>query len=163
MTGPAAVAAVRVRDLGPGDLDEVARLDGLHTGAPKAEYWRARFAQLLAPADALCDALRVGLGAASGERPGHLDGYLLGDVRAVEFGSEACGWVFAVGVEPRAQRERIASMLLAEACRRFREAGVLRVRTMVRRNDIPVLSFFRASGFVGGPFVQLELDLEETR
>ena len=32
---------------------------------------------------------------------------------------------------------------------------------MVRRNDVPVLSFFRARGFVGGPFVQLERDAEE--
>jgi hypothetical protein len=31
---------------------------------------------------------------------------------------------------------------------------------MVRRNDVPVLSFFRANGFVGGEFVQLELDLK---
>jgi hypothetical protein len=31
---------------------------------------------------------------------------------------------------------------------------------MVGRNNVPVLSFFRANGFVGGSFVQLELDLE---
>ena len=29
------------------------------------------------------------------------------------------------------------------------------------RTNVPVLSFFRASGFVAGSFVQLELDLEE--
>jgi hypothetical protein len=38
--------------------------------------------------------------------------------------------------------------------------GVHKVRTMVARNDVPVLAFFRASGFVGGPFVQLELHLD---
>ena len=36
-----------------------------------------------------------------------------------------------------------------------------RVRTMVQRTDISVLSFFRANGFEGGSFAQLELDLEE--
>ena len=30
---------------------------------------------------------------------------------------------------------------------------------MVRRNDVAVLSFFRAQEFIGGSFVQLELDL----
>ena len=35
------------------------------------------------------------------------------------------------------------------------------VRTMVRRNDVPVLSFFRGNGFRGGSFVQLELDVRE--
>lgn len=43
---------------------------------------------------------------------------------------------------------------------RFRDLGVSRVRTMVRRNDVPVLSFFRSSRFVGGPYVQLERDLD---
>ena len=34
---------------------------------------------------------------------------------------------------------------------------------MVRRADVPVLSFFRAGGFVGGPYAQLELELEGDR
>ena len=41
-----------------------------------------------------------------------------------------------------------------------RELGVTVLRTMVRRNDVPVLSFFRAGGFVGGSFAQLECDLD---
>jgi hypothetical protein len=32
---------------------------------------------------------------------------------------------------------------------------------MVQRADVPVLSFFRANGFVGGSFVQMELDLPD--
>ena len=32
---------------------------------------------------------------------------------------------------------------------------------MVARNRVDVLSFFRANGFVGGSFVQLERDLLE--
>jgi hypothetical protein len=30
---------------------------------------------------------------------------------------------------------------------------------MVRKDDIDVLSFFRASGFKAGPFIELELEL----
>ena len=43
-----------------------------------------------------------------------------------------------------------ASALLDEACRRFRALACRTVRTMVRRNDVPVLTFFRANGFAGG-------------
>jgi hypothetical protein len=32
---------------------------------------------------------------------------------------------------------------------------------MVRRADVPVLAFFRSSGFAGGPYVQLELDVAQ--
>jgi hypothetical protein len=30
---------------------------------------------------------------------------------------------------------------------------------MVRRDDVPVLAFFRGFGFSGGSYVQLELDV----
>ena len=101
---------------------------------------------------------RVGLGAEIG---GRLAGYVFGEVRAFEFGSSPCGWVFAVGVDPAQTRCGVAAALTEEACRRFRRAKVSRVRTMVRRTDIPVLSFFRARGFVGGPFMQLERTVEQ--
>jgi len=153
---PAAVAP-EVSDLVAGDLDEVVRIDALHTGRAKPDYWRSVFARFLAGRD---EALRVGLAARDGER---VVGYLFGEVRAFEFGSEACGWVFGIGVEPAALRAGVGGRLLAECCRRFLAAGVPRVRTMVARNDVPVLAFFRSNGFVAGSFVQLEVDLEGSR
>jgi len=149
--------ALRIRRLSRGDLADVARIDAHHTGARKPAYWKRVLEQFLGRRDAR---QRVGLAA---ELDGRLAGYLLGEVRAFEFGSEPCGWVFAVGVAPERQRGAIASQLLAEACRRFRAAGVACVRTMVRKSDVPVMAFFRANRFVGGSFVQLELDLAEAR
>ena len=143
-----------VRDLRHTDLDDVIRIDAEHTGELKPEYWQAVFRDFL---DDNRRRTRVGL-ATEGEHG--MIGYLLGEVRAFEFGSEPCGWVFAAAVTPSHQRGRVASQLLGECCRRFAEAEVGRVRTMVLRNNIPVLSFFRANGFVAGSFVQLELDLE---
>ena len=99
----------------------------------------------------------MGLGAVSG---GELVGYLLGEIRAFEFGSEPCGWVFAVGVDRRHLRRGVGRDLLRRAAARFLGMGVQRVRTMVRRDDVPVMSFFRSSGFVGGAFYQLEIDLQ---
>ena len=145
----------RVRSLERGDLGEVVRIDGEHTGRPKGGWWRQFFAEAFADG---AQGRRVSLAL---EAEGRVVGYLLGDVRAVEFGSEECGWVFAVGVEPAWARKGFASALLAEAVRQFRERGVRRVRTLVRRDDVPVLSFFRSSGFVGGTYTQLELPLEE--
>ncbi len=144
-----------VRDLRHDHLDEVIRIDAVHTGEKKPRYWNRVFQDFL---DVGREPLRVGLTA---EADGRLLGYLLGEVRAFEFGSEACGWVFAVGVDPRDARAGVASALLEEACVRFRRAGVTRVRTMVGRSEVGVLSFFRANGFVGGSFVQLERNLEE--
>ena len=148
-------ATSRIRALGATDLSEVARIHALHTGAHKRAYWRGMLNRFLKPGG---KAVRIGLAA---EAPNGLAGYLLGEVRAFEFGSEPCGWIFGVGVDPRSGRTGVASHLLAEAVARFRAHGVPRIRTMVRRNEVPVLAFFRSNGFRGGPFVQLELDIAE--
>jgi len=147
------VRALRIRALSRADLAGVTRIDAHHTGARKPAYWRRVLAEFLGRR---AGHVRVGLAA---EAEGRLAGYLLGEVRAFEFGSGPCGWIFAVGVDPARLRLGVASALLAEACRAFRAAGVSQVRTMVRRNDVPVLAFFRSSGFSGGSYVQLELDV----
>ena len=148
---------VILRDLRPEDFDAVVRIDSAHTGRLSGEYWKGILDRFL---DGRRAPTRVGLAALEG---GVLVGYLLGEVRAIEFGSEPCGWVFAVGVDSGHLRAGVASCLLAEARGRFHDAGIDRLRTMVRRNDVPMLSFFRSAGFVGGSFVQLETELEEAR
>jgi ribosomal protein S18 acetylase RimI-like enzyme len=145
----------RVRDLRSADLGSVARIDALHTYHAKQAYWEEVFERFM---EKRGGPLRIGLGA---DWEGELHGYLFGEARAFEFGSEACGWIFAMGVDPRAAREGVGSSLLAEACARFRAGGLPRIRTMVRRDDVAILSFFRTNGFQGGPFVQLELDASE--
>ena len=145
----------RLRPLRAGDLSEIVRIDGLHTGQRKRVYWSGVLERCLKRNGR---AVRIGLGV---ESPKGLAGYLLGEVRAFEFGSESCGWIFAVGVDPGSARRGIASLLLAEAVARFQAHGVPRIRTMVSRDDVPVLAFFRGNGFRGGPFVQLELDVKE--
>ena len=148
-----AAAAVRLRRITPADFDRVVAIDALHRGAAVPGYWRDVRDNFLTRRR---DSVRVALGA---EVDGELAGFLFGEVRAFEFGSPPCGWIFAVGVDPAHQRAGIASQLLAEACRRFHAAGIATVRTMVERRDVPVLAFFRAHGFAAGEFTQLELHL----
>jgi ribosomal protein S18 acetylase RimI-like enzyme len=142
--------------LGPlrdSDLLAVIRLDARLTGRRKAAYWKTLFGEFVAAGRTPG---RVGLAARHGNQ---LSGYLLGEVRAFEFGSAPCGWIFAVGVAPEQVHHGIGSALVAEAGRRFGRAGVSTVRTMVGRSDVAMLAFFRSNGFVGGSFTQLELGL----
>lgn len=148
-------AGLTLRDLVADDLEAVVRIDARSTGKRKPAWWRKVFERFLNP-EVPGGELGLGMADARG-----LVGFLFGEVRAFEFGSDPCGWVFAVGVDPRFARGGTASRLLDEACRCFRTMGVDRVRTMVRRNDVPLLAFFRANGFAGGAFVQLERPLEE--
>ena len=138
----------------PADLAGVIRLDARLTGRRKPTYWKTVFREFVATSRS---SSRVGLAARDGAR---LCGYLLGEVRAFEFGSTPCGWIFAVGVDPSQAHHGIGSALVAQAGRRFARASVATVRTMVARNDVSMLAFFRSNGFVGGSFTQLELGLD---
>jgi len=142
---------IRIRSLSRRDLADVVRLDAIHTGAEQRPYWTRLFREFLGPGHA---PQKVAVAA---DVDDVLAGFLLADVRAFEFGSEPCGWILEVGVDPARLRLGIASMLLDEAVARLRKTGVSTIRTMVRRNNVPVLTFFRTNGFAGGPYVQLEL------
>jgi hypothetical protein len=83
-----------VRPAEPVDLPAIAALDARLTGEAKAAYWQSmleRYAN--GPPD------RHFLVAES-ER-GALAGFIVGEVRAWEFGQPAAGWVFAIQVDPK--------------------------------------------------------------
>lgn len=144
-------ATPTIRPLQRRDLHDVVRIDAVHTGAAQRAYWKRLFIEFLGPSPART---RIALAAEVGDT---VVGFIFADERAFEFGSEPCGWVLEVGVDPAYARQGIASAMLTEAVRLLREAGVNKVRTMVQRNNVPVLTFFRTNGFAGGPYVQLEL------
>ena len=86
--------------------------------------------------------------------------YVIGEIRSWEFGSDRAGWITALAVDPTFEGKGVARALMTQAADHFRAAGVTEVRTMIRRDNVPVLRFFRSTGFVAGPYTELELSLE---
>lgn len=142
---------LRIRDAEPADLDAIVEIDRQVSGSEKRHYWQ--------------DTLSLygddggGRSFLVAEHDGRLTGFIMGEIRAWEFGSPACGWVFAIGVARSSLLEGVGSRLLDTLCARFRQAGVTKVRTMIARQDHEVLSFFRSCGMMAGPFQQLEMDV----
>lgn len=151
------VAELEIRAIRVSDRDAIARIDAINTGQPKPEHWERSLTPFVGSKNG---SPGLGFVAVSGDR---VAGYLLGEVRAWEFGSPPCGWIYAVGVDPEFKRQGIALGLCREACSRFKEKNISHVRTMVRNDNLDVLSFFRASGFRAGPFIELELSLDEIK
>ena len=147
-------ADVQLRLVRASDATALAAIDRAHTGHGKPAWWEQVVARHVRGG-----AGRAGLVAVA---DGKVVGYVLGQVREFEFGSGPCGWIFAIGVHPDWLRAGVAGRLFAGARARFAELGVDLVRTMVRRDDVPVLTFFRNQGFVAGPYVELELALPST-
>ncbi|TXL78882.1 GNAT family N-acetyltransferase [Vineibacter terrae] len=145
-------ASVRVRAAEAADLPAIVALDQRITGVAKAGYWQWALEHYAAgPPE------RTFLIAESAD--GALAGFIIGEVRAWEFGAPPAGWVFAVQVDQTRRLGGVGTQLFDTLCARFRAAGVDRVRTLVDRRDHLILSFFRSQGMTAGPSLQLDLEL----
>jgi ribosomal protein S18 acetylase RimI-like enzyme len=143
---------VKIRTAEPADLPAIVALDAANTGVAKIAYWNERFAWY-----AKRQPDRFFLVA---EHDGTMLGFIVGEVRAWEFGSPSSGWIFAIGVSPSARLHGLGTRLFEEICARFRSAGVQHVRTMLAKDAHLLLSFFRSQGMMGGPFIELEKRLD---
>lgn len=142
---------VTIRTACSDDIAGVTRIDERNTGLGKPGYWRETYERYGDKAGRFC---------LVAERDGTVFGYIVGEVRAWEFGSPPCGWVFALGVDPDARLAKLGTRLFTAICECFADAGVDKVRTMLNVEDSLNMSFFRSQGMRGGPFIQLEMDLD---
>lgn len=133
------------------DLPRMIALDEAATNLAKPQYWH----------EMLDNARQRGRAILVAEIDGRIVGFITGEVRAWEFGSPPCGWIFGLAVDPDYRQHGIATELFDAMCAFFRKGGVTRARTMLRRDDHLVMAFFRSQGMMAGPFVQLEKDLDE--
>lgn len=143
---------IGIRAAEAADLPGIAALDERITGVAKIVYWQWALAHYAAgPPE------RIFLIAEAPD--GALAGFVIGEVRAWEFGAPPAGWVFAIQVDQSLRLARVGTRLFEALCARFRAAGVDRVRTLVDRRDHLILSFFRSQGMTAGPSLQLDLEL----
>ena len=143
--------SIRIRPVTAADIPQVVALDQRTTGVAKADYWNETFTRW---------SNRGGRFFLVADAGGRLLGFITGEVRAWEFGSPPCGWIFAIQVDTEVRLRNIGSRLYQAICQRFRESGVTKVRTMLARDNTLIMSFFRSQGMMAGPYIELETDLD---
>ncbi len=146
-------AGLKIRNAEEGDLARIIDLDKQISGIDKPDYWKASFR-------------RFGLGQEGrhflvATIDNHITGFIVGEIRAWEFGSPPGGWVFSLTVDPNTRLGGIATTMFTTICSFFRKAGVDKVHTMIDRDNITVLSFFRSQGMMAGSSIPLEMDLSD--
>lgn len=134
------------------DLMGLITLDEEVTGFAKRKYWKETFARY-------GTRRRLSRFFLVAEHRGRIEGFIIGEVRAWEFGEPPCGWIFAVQVRSKTRLKGVGTQLFSVLCDAFRRAGVEKVRTMLARDNHLVLSFFRSQGMMAGPFIELETAL----
>ena len=145
-------SVLRIRSAVAADVPSVMALDAEVTGLAKPDYWQDMFERY----GVRRRGERFFLVA---ERQSRIDGFVIGETRAWEFGSPPRGWIFAIQVGPRGRFKGVGTQLFSAICDSFRKTGVVTVGTMLARENIVVLSFFRSQGMMAGPFIELETTL----
>lgn len=132
------------------DVPAIIAIDASITGVEKPEIWYGYIREFSSEKRAFMVATVAD----------QVVGYIVGEVRAWEFGSPPCGWISAVSVHPQYRLAGIGTKLIDVIRQRFRHAGITTIRTMLQIDDHLLMSFFRSHGMAAGPFVELEMPLD---
>lgn len=143
--------AIVIREVTEDDLGAIIDIDAQNSSLAKPQYWRDAYDRYQGHKNS-----RFFLVA---EQRDQVIGFVLGEIRAWEFGSPPCGWVVVIGVKKDERLEGIGSNMMVRLCDHFRNAGITKIRTMVARQDHELLAFFRSQGLMAGPYQQLEMEI----
>jgi len=157
-TYTSAGSAIAVRRVRATDIPQVVALDERVTGLAKPDYWQDALSRY--GGRRLHDRVFLVAERRGPKSNSTIVGFIIGEVRAWEFGSAPCGWILALSVEPRARLAGVGQSLSKAIAAEFKQAGVNKMRTMVARDNRLHLMFFRSEGMIAGPYLQLETELD---
>jgi len=144
---------VVIRNLRPGDLDAVIRLDAKIIDRTRSEYFKIKLDQNLAETG-----IKVSLAA---EVDGLFVGFLLARVHYGEFGQpEPVAALETLGVDPDFRGRGVGDGLLRQLRMQLVSLGVGRLQTEVSWDQQELLTFFKHSGFEPAPRFCLDLEIK---
>ena len=141
----------RIRPLDELDIDAIVRIDEKIGGQYRPDFWEQRVAFYLRRDP---EASRVA------EVDGKVVGFMLGDVRAGEFGIDnPSGWIERFGIDPDFRGRDLGKQMFSEIVGHFRAEGAATVRTLADGRETSVVGFLKALGFAPSALQALEITL----
>ena len=149
---PGTQTGTRIRPLDELDIGAIVRIDERISGIYRPDIWEQRVGFYL----------RRDPGASQvAEVDGRVVGFMLGDLRAGEFGlEEPSGWIERFGIDPDHRGRDLGRLMFAGLVAHFQAGGARTVRTLVDRKDAGVAGFLRALGLSTSPLEALEMRLD---
>lgn len=137
----------KIREMTEADLPRVKEIDKELVGPHRSISWPLRI-------EAHWWVYR-GLPNFVAEVEGEVIGFLLGDIRGAEYGTEVGGWIDMMGVLTGHQSKGIGRMLVEAFCKECQNQGV-KVRVVVVGDDKRLVKFWTSVGFQKGSLVSYE-------
>lgn len=149
---PGTQAETRIRPLDELDISAIVRIDERISGIYRPDVWERRVGFYL----------RRDPGASQvAEAGGKVVGFMLGDLRAGEFGlEEPSGWIERFGIDPDHRGQDLGRRMFDAMVAHFRDGGARSVRTLVDRGDAGLTGFLDALGLKPSPLQALEMPLD---
>ena len=138
---------VKIRRMTEADLRAVKEIDRLLVGEGRALSWPLR-------AEAEWAVYRPALSFVA-ELGDELVGFLLGDIRGAEYGTDIAGWIDMMGVAPVHQRQGIGRRLVEAFCSECQRNGV-KPNVIIREDDQQLIGFWTSVGFRKGKLISFE-------
>ncbi len=86
-------------------------------------------------------------------------GFIIGNIKTLEFGLEKSGWIVTLGVEPKFMGRGVGRALGRKLISHFKKEGCKDVYTSVKWDSTDLLAFFKSIGFKRSEFINLEREL----
>lgn len=138
---------ITVRRMTDEDLREVKKIDHMIAGDQRAISW---------PLEAEVE-WAVNRPALSfiAELDDRVVGFLLGDIRVSEYGTDLKGWIDMIGISPEHQRLGIGRKLVDSFREECQKNGV-KTNIIVREDDERLVEFWTSLGFSRGKLINFE-------
>lgn len=141
-----------VRQITPGDLERITRIDEQAMGRSRQAYYAAKLDRALNESQ-----LVVSLAA---EVDGHVVGFVLAQLHYGEFGqTEPTAVIDSIGVDPRFRGKHVGQALMRQLLMNLRALNVDHVETQVEWSHFDLLRFLQGQGFAPSHRISLVLNL----
>ena len=139
--------AVNIRAMTDKDLEGIKAIDQALVGPERSPSWPLRV-------EALWWVYRPALNFVA-EVDGEIVGFLLGDIRGAEYGTDISGWIDMMGVAPEHQRRGIGRSLVEAFCEEC-SRNEIKAMITIREDDKRLIDFWTSVGFHKGNLVSYE-------
>ena len=140
---------IKIRKMTEADLPRIKEIDRELVGLYRAASWPLRV-------EAHWWVYR-GMPNFVAEIGNQLVGFLLGDIRGSEYGTDVSGWIDIMGVAPEYQSKGIGRKLVEAFCKECQKQGI-RVRILVVGDDQRLVRFWTSLGFQKSNLISYQRD-----